>query len=129
MEKKIFVIEGENFETLDGFYDEVQKELTDNFKGFGRNLDAFNDILRGGFGKFDDEPIKIIWKNSKKSKKDLGFAQTIKYLEAKLEKCHPLSRDSVRNDLENAQRNKGKTLFQLITEIISNQSHVELELK
>ena len=38
----------------------------------GHNLDALNDLLRGGFGVFDDEPIKIKWINYEKSKNDLG---------------------------------------------------------
>ncbi|MCP1224211.1 barstar family protein [Sebaldella sp. S0638] len=38
----------------------------------GRNLNAFNDILRGGFGVFDDEEIILIWKNSESSEEKLG---------------------------------------------------------
>ena len=39
----------------------------------GRNLDAFNDVLRGGFEVFEyEENINMTWKNSEKSKKDLG---------------------------------------------------------
>lgn len=129
MNKKIFIIDGNNFKILDGFYDEVQKEVTANFKEIGRNLDALNDILRGGFGKFEyGEPIKILWKNSEKSKKDLGFPETIKYFEAKLKKCHPSNKESVQKDLQDAQENKGETLFQIIIKIISNHEHIELEI-
>jgi len=39
----------------------------------GRNLNAYNDVLTGGFGVHDyEEHIKIRWTNSDKSKKDLG---------------------------------------------------------
>ncbi|GHU82973.1 hypothetical protein AGMMS50284_5720 [Clostridia bacterium] len=39
----------------------------------GRNLDAFNDILRGGFGRHGyGEPIKIKWLCYEKSKRTLG---------------------------------------------------------
>ncbi|RHR32402.1 hypothetical protein DWX43_02705 [Clostridium sp. AF19-22AC] len=38
-----------------------------------RNLDAFNDILRGGFGRHDyGEPILIVWKHFERSKRTLG---------------------------------------------------------
>lgn len=70
--KKTYVIDGRAFSNLNGFYDQVQKVLTDNFKGFGRNYDAFNDILNGGFSRFDNEPIILIWSNFEKSKKELG---------------------------------------------------------
>ena len=38
---KTYEIDGEHFSTLEAFYE-------------GRNLDAFNDILRGGFGTPDE---------------------------------------------------------------------------
>jgi RNAse (barnase) inhibitor barstar len=62
--KKMFVLNGEKIKSLDSFYDEVQEVLFGGGKGFGRNLDALVDLLRGGFGVFDyNERIVIIWKN------------------------------------------------------------------
>jgi|SRR3989344_6027732 len=74
MKLKEFLIDGKNFSNLKGFYEEVEKSLTMETKDFtmGRNLNAFNDILSGGFGKFEyEESIILIWKNLEKSKKDL----------------------------------------------------------
>ncbi|EPR65316.1 barstar family protein [Cyclobacterium qasimii] len=43
-----------NFSDLDEFYDEIKTKLTKNLEfKIGRNLDAFNDVLAGGFGVFD----------------------------------------------------------------------------
>ena len=72
--RKEFVIDGKNFSTMKGFYDEVEKVFTFNLNWkIGRNLDAFNDILRGGFGRHDyGEPILIKWLNYKKSEHNLG---------------------------------------------------------
>lgn len=72
--RKEFVIDGNSFDSLNGFYDEVEAVFTSklNWK-IGRNLDAFNDILRGGFGRHEDnEPILIRWINYRKSELDLG---------------------------------------------------------
>ena len=46
-------INGDNFSDLETFYDEIDRELTKdlNWKT-GHNLNAFNDLLRGGFGVF-----------------------------------------------------------------------------
>ena len=70
---KEFIIDGNNFNDLEGFYCEIDKLLTKNinFKT-GHNFAAFNDLLRGGFGVFDEGPILIKWKNYEKSKADLG---------------------------------------------------------
>ena len=70
---KEFILDGNNFDNLEGFYDEIDKLFTKDLKWkTGHNYDAFNDLLHGGFGVFDEGPILIKWLNYKKSKKDLG---------------------------------------------------------
>ncbi|MDR1284798.1 MAG: barstar family protein [Campylobacteraceae bacterium] len=78
MSLKEFIIDGNNFSTIKGFYDEVENVFTFNLnRKIGRNLNAFNDILRGGFGRQEyGEPILIKWLNFKKSERNLG-ADTI----------------------------------------------------
>jgi RNAse (barnase) inhibitor barstar len=57
---KDFVIEGRNIKSVEEFWDEVQNILASGFSFFGRNLDAFKDILCGGFGPFEeDEQIRL----------------------------------------------------------------------
>lgn len=67
------IIDGINFDNLEGFYDEIEVNLTDGLDfRIGRNLNAFNDILREGFGVHEyEEPLRIIWLNIDKSEKDL----------------------------------------------------------
>lgn len=65
-----YIIDGGKFSTVKGFYNYIEKTFTQglNFK-VGRNLNAFRDILYGGFGMHDcDEHIVIKWKNLSKSK-------------------------------------------------------------
>ncbi len=72
--RRIFVIDGERFGTLDEFYQEMNRLFTDglNWK-IGHNLDAFNDLLRGGFGRHEyGERIHIIWRNMSNSRRTLG---------------------------------------------------------
>ena len=74
MVKQTITINGRNFSNLEGFHNEIDRVLTKNL-GWktGHNLDAFNDLLRGGFGVFEyDEAVKIIWKNFSQSKDKLG---------------------------------------------------------
>jgi len=74
MNKQIIIINGENFSDLEGFYDEIDRVLTKDLDWkTGHNLDAFNDLLRGGFGVYEyEEPVKIIWTNYSESIKRLG---------------------------------------------------------
>jgi len=72
--KKIAILDGRDFSDIYGFYGEIQKHLTKNLGWkIGNNLDALNDILRGGFGFHEcDESIRVLWLYSDKSKQDLG---------------------------------------------------------
>lgn len=48
-------------------HSEFGKKLCPKFRGYGKNMHAFIDILRGGFGSFDeDESVEITVINSDK---------------------------------------------------------------
>ena len=71
-----YVINGSKFRSERGFYnyvENVETLLTENLNWkIGRNLDAFDDILEGGFGKHDyDEKIIVRWMNYRKSEEYL----------------------------------------------------------
>jgi len=123
-------INGNNFSNLTEFYDEVERKMTSglNWK-ISRNMDAFDDVLSGGFGVLDiDEKYQLNWENSKKSKTELNWTETIKFIEDKLKVCHPTNIEFVKKDLENAKNGIGKTLFELIVEIIKEHKQIELKL-
>ena len=119
-----FEIDGSRFSTLEGFYAEVSRVLVPAYD-WGRNLDAFNDILRGGLGTPEDG-FRLIWRNSGKSLQDLGYDETVRQLALRLEHCHPESRKRVASQLSKAQRFEGPTAFEWLVEII--QSHDDIEL-
>jgi hypothetical protein len=83
----------------------------------GRNLDAFNDILRGGFGTPEGGFI-LRWANSAISAERLGWPETIRFTEKMLTTCHPSNIPRVQADLAAARRGQGQTLFDIITSII-----------
>ena len=124
------VLDGREIFDLSSFYDEIESKLTsDHGWNMGRNLDAFNDVLRGGFGVFDyDEPVRLVWQHSEESRADLGWAETVEYLQFQLGACHPDDVPLVKEDLELAEKKAGKTLFEIIIGIIREHGHVELVL-
>lgn len=83
---KTFILDGNSFSNMEGFYCEIDKLLTKNLQWkTGHNLNAFNDLLRGGFNVHDyNEPITIRWINYGKSKKDLGDEMALVLLEIML---------------------------------------------
>jgi RNAse (barnase) inhibitor barstar len=64
LRQKEFEIDGEEFSDLKGFYQVIGQQLVDKNE-WGKNWNALNDILIGGFIKTEyGEPFKLIWKNS-----------------------------------------------------------------
>ena len=76
---RIIEINGNKFSNQKGFYREVESKMTSglNWK-IGQNLDAFNDVLCGGFGIHEvDEKYILNWHRSEKSKSELKYFERI----------------------------------------------------
>lgn len=133
MPTREYVIDGNNFSTLEGFYDEVSRVLVPG-ADWGRNLDALNDILRGGFGTPRDGFV-LHWQSSERSREALGYRETIRQLKIRLARCHPSNRMMVRGQLWAARIRQGPTVFDWLVEIIEDhgpsgsQSHDNVRLK
>jgi RNAse (barnase) inhibitor barstar len=149
MDKRTYIIDGNHFDDLDGFYDEISRVLIPG-ELWGRNLDAFNDILRGGFGT-PEEGFILIWKNSARSRRMLSYDETIKFLELghgttkrsltpdKLKKQYPSDKDWSRqklreylyymDELAYARARQGPTMFDRIVDLIKLHPYIELYLE
>ena len=110
-----YEIDGERFSTLEEFYDEIDRVM--HLEPWGHNLDAFNDILRGGFGT-PEEGFTIRWKNHRTSKERLGYPETARQLRLRLELCHPANRERVAAYLRDAEQGRGQTVFDWLVGII-----------
>jgi RNAse (barnase) inhibitor barstar len=132
--KPVIEIDGARFDTLDGFWDEISAHVIPGAR-WGRNFDAFNDILRGGFGT-PQGGFKVRWVNFQRSREALGYAETARWLGKKLQHCHPDNVGLVGQDLEAARRGEGPTVAETLVDIIrvhgaggdEAQDNVELEL-
>jgi RNAse (barnase) inhibitor barstar len=114
--KAVYEIDGLDFTTLEEFYGVVTRVLIPGAE-WGHNLDAFNDILRGGFGT-PGAGFILRWRNSAVSRERLGYEETVRQLEHRLTRCHPSNRPSVGKDLQQAQQRAGPTVFECLVEII-----------
>jgi len=127
--KKTAVINGSHFSDLYGFYEEVSRVLMKNQDWKVRTLDGFNDILYGGFGVFENnEEIEIIWKESQKSKEDLGFDATKEFYENKIKQGKPFNINLIHEKLDELTDGNGQTLFEILIEIIESHKNITLIL-
>jgi RNAse (barnase) inhibitor barstar len=111
-----YELDGTRFSTLEEFYAEVSRVLIPG-SDWGHNLDALNDILRGGFGT-PEGGFTIRWLHHTVSAERLGYPETVRQLELRLSRCHPSNRSSVTDDLMQAQRGEGATVFDWLLDII-----------
>lgn len=71
---KTIVINGNNFSSLEGFYDEIEKYLIDGECPWGRNLDSLDEIVSTSFNYTenpDNNVSKIVWTEFSKSKLEI----------------------------------------------------------
>lgn len=125
MEKE-FTLNGNDFDDLEGFYTEIYKLMTlyEDWEP-AHNLDALNDMLYSGFG----EEAILIWKNSEKSKIDLGSEATIDFYQNKINHGKPFNVEWAMEKLNEIQEGKGQILFEIILEIFDEHPRIDLVLK
>jgi hypothetical protein len=129
MEKPTLVIDGNDFSTLEGFLLKIRDVLAPSANDeWIHNLDAFNDELYRGDEK-PQEDFTLVWKNSATSKDKLSYAETVRQLEKRLQKCHPLNRAHVQKNIEAAKKGEGTTVFDWLVEIIGVHEDIELRLE
>ncbi len=111
----MLVIDGASFADFAGFVREFSRLL--HHGAWNGNLDALNDILRGGFGTPETGWV-LAWVHSDSSRVALGHDATLRWLEQIRRTCHPSHRASVEARIRDAEGGQGRTLFDMIVEII-----------
>jgi len=123
-----FIINGGYISGISTFYQEINRVFMhdENWK-ISESLDAFNDLLYGGFGSIKGEETNtVIWKNMEVSRYALGYEATRKYYLNKLLPNSPFNKEHFRIKLDELESGKGKTYFDIILEIIAEHSNIKL---
>ncbi|SDI77437.1 hypothetical protein SAMN05421846_11368 [Chryseobacterium taeanense] len=115
------VINGSHFSNLVGFYEEISQLFLKDEDWEVGTLDGFNDILY----EFQGE---IIWENSEKSRKDLGFDLTKEFYENKISQGKPFNIKLIQQKLDELIDGTGQTLFEILIEIIESHKDITLIL-
>lgn len=118
--RRVIVIDGNKFSNLEEFYELMDRLFTTGEStNLGHNMDAFNDYLGGGFGVHGaGEPITVKWINYGRSREALGYDETAKYYQDKIEKNRFSDNYVLKRRREQALEHKGRTLLDMITGII-----------
>ncbi|WP_288458862.1 ribonuclease inhibitor [uncultured Chryseobacterium sp.] len=118
---KMTVINGSHFSNLEAFYEEVSLLFLKDEDWKVGTLDGFDDILYGYEGE-------IIWKDSRKSKEDLGFDLTKEFYENKIRQGKPFNVTLIQEKLDDLIAGNGQTLFEILMEIIKSHKNIILIL-
>ena len=118
----VLVLDGSRVTDFASFVDEANRSIFPEYlesagQPWSGNLDAFNDILRGGMGT-PDGGFAFRIRHAAKVREALGYQATIKWLEEMLRRCHSTNRESVGARIERTRRHDGPTLFDEVVEII-----------
>lgn len=111
----VLVLDGGSFSDFAGFAREFSRLLPHHT--WNGNLDAFDDILWGGFGTPEDGWV-LRWIDSASSRSALGYEATVLWLEELRRRCHTSHRADLAVRVSAARRGEGPTLFDEIVTII-----------
>ena len=125
---KQIIINGQNIHDIPSFYVEVNRVFMQNESWkLGESLDAFDDLLYGGFGTINsNEAVELVWTNCTLSKTALGFETTKAYYQTKLEPGSPFNKKHFTDKLAELEAGKGQTYFDIVIEIIASHTNISL---
>ena len=117
-------IEGSSLNDIASFYQQLNEQLMqDEDWKLGESLDAFDDLLYGGYGAWKDyDVLEIIWTDIARSESVLGIAMTKKYYEAKRQAGSTFNQDFISKKLQELEEGTGQTYFEMLMDIIESHS-------
>lgn len=125
MSVPVFTIDGKNFSDFESFIDECNSSFIESFGGkWTGNLNALNDYLC-----WHDGPYVLQWKNSWKSRIDLGYSEVVRRNLEGILASDNLLNHAMWKFVDEARAQTGPTMFQTIVEIFEdNVEFVQLRL-
>ena len=123
------VINGSSVEDIASFYDEINRVFMadENWK-IGPSLDAFDDLLYGGFGVMRNaQRVEVVWQDIEKSRAALGYEATKAYFLEKLKPGSPFNKVLFEEKLAALENGTGETYFDTIMHIIAEHKNIALK--
>ena len=125
MSRSVLTIDGSNVHDFESFIQEFNRVYSHFGVLWNGNLDAFNDYL-----VWPDQRYELVWKDSDLSHARLGHGEMVKWLEERVQHCHPSNVLHMRERLEAAKLRRGPTMFDKLLEIVERHGdYVQLRLE
>lgn len=125
---KTVTLNGANIHDIPSFYDEVNAVFMANEAWqLGNSLDAFNDLLYGGFGALlGQDTVQLVWLDMEKSKAALGYDVTRQYYLNKITQPEHFNVAFFQRQLDALENGNGQTYFDILLEIIADHPNITL---
>ncbi len=122
------IIEGDQIHDIPSLYKEINRVfMKEESWELGNSLDAFDDLLYGGYGVLKDvQQVSIVWKNMEQSRAALGYEVTKAYYEEKLKPGSPFNHEFFRKKLLELEQGTGETYFDVLQTILANHTNLTL---
>lgn len=128
---KTLTLNGAHVHDIPSFYAEVNAVfMADESWQLGQSLDAFNDLLYGGFGALcGNEPVTLVWLHAEHSRTALGLDATRRYYQDKLAQPECFNSAHFQRQLDALENGSGQTYFDILLELIAEHSNIALLLR
>jgi len=126
--KKEIIIDGNLIYDKKSLYAEINRQfMQEESWQLAESLDAFDDLLYGGFGAIkENEEVRLVWLSFENNKDTFGLEFTRNFYKEKLDQPEDFDSKLVQRQLDEMERGEGQTYFEIIEEIISAHSNIEL---
>lgn len=110
------------------FYEEINRVfMSGESWRIGQSLDAFNDLLYGGYGALQGaQSVELVWHHMDHSRKALGDQTTQGYYLDKLKPGSPYSKKLFAEKLEALDNGTGETYFDCIMTILADHPTIRV---
>lgn len=119
---KEYIIDGNEFDNYNSAYIYIKKILSENQEKEIITIGEISEKYLSG------KDVKVVWVNSEKSKRDLGYKETALFYKRRLQSIPFHEIVNAVKKIKDAEESKGDTIFdQIISAICSSEIKVELK--
>ena len=125
---KQIAINGNSINDIASFYEEINRVFMAGESWIiGHSLDAFNDLLFGGYGALQGaQSVELVWYHMDHSRNTLGYQTTRVYYLDKMKPESPYNKKLFEEKLEALESGRGETYFDTVMSILAEHPRIRV---